>query len=168
MILIDTPYPSGNPLPTLGYRNAQTLNQLNQQLLAPLASLGASSIGQQMAAPLLGLGKRLETMRTSQMERLDGDYATFVAALSDAGFETNLTLTQSYKPNPYPGRAVLIQAEDSLVRYARALWDWSAKVPNGLDSRLIEGSFASILHDPDVRGLAMQVASCLEGGNELD
>ena len=98
----------------------------------------------------------------SAMQRMGGDYATFLAALADPGFETNLTLTESYKPAPYPGRAVLIQAQDSPVRYANTLWDWSQKVRNGLESRLIEGSYASILHEPDVRGLATQIAACLD------
>ena len=160
LILIDTPFPAGNPLPSLGYRNAQTLNQINQQLMAPLAGLGGLS--RQMAAPLAGLGKRLESLGAPQMQRMGGDYATFMAALADPGFETNLTLTQSYKPAAYPGRAVLIQAQDSPVRYANTLWDWSQKVRNGLESRLIEGSYASILSEPDVRGLATQIAACLE------
>ena len=160
LILIDTPYPAGNPLPSLGYRNAQALNQINQQLVAPLA--GLNDLGRQMAAPLAGLGKRLEALGGAQMQRMGGDYATFLAALADPGFETNLTLTESYKPAPYPGRAVLIQAQDSPVRYANTLWDWSQKVRNGLESRLIEGSYASILHEPDVRGLATQIAACLD------
>ena len=168
LILIDTPYPLGAPLPTLGYRNAQTLNQLNQQLLSPLSLLGGSGIVQQMAAPLSVLGKKLGAMRPAQMQRMDSDYATFVAALSDRGFETNLTLTRSYKPDIYPNHAVLILAEDSPVRYSPTLWDWSSKIPNGLETRLTAGSFASILRDPDVRRLATQVSSCLEGGNEID
>ncbi|MEZ4583976.1 MAG: hypothetical protein R3A10_20465 [Caldilineaceae bacterium] len=127
--------------------------------MAPLA--GLNDLGRQMAAPLAELGKRLEALGGAQMQRMGGDYATFLAALADPGFETNLTLTESYKPAPIPV-AVLIQAQDSPVRYANTLWDWSQKVRNGLESRLIEGSYASILHEPDVRGLATQIAACLD------
>lgn len=159
LLLVDTPYPLGNSIPHLSYRNIQAVDRLNQKLMQPLQQAGVT---EQMTGLMFKLGAKLDGLRTPQVQRMMTDYFSFMATLSDRGYETNLALTQSYRPAIATGRAVLILAEDSPVRYTNAQWDWSVKFPNGLDSRLIPGGYSTILHEPDVAGLAKQVAASLE------
>ncbi|MEZ4610030.1 MAG: hypothetical protein R2838_07240 [Caldilineaceae bacterium] len=65
--------------------------------MAPLAE--ANDLGRQMACPWPNWAS-IWGAWAAQMQRMGGDYATFLAALADPGFETNLTLTESYKPAP--------------------------------------------------------------------
>lgn len=183
LILIETAYPAGNQAPYWSYLNAQAMNQFNQQVAKPLEQVGQQlakplqQLNQQLAKPLeqlqnsewvqqlsrsvMGWRGSVDSTLMEKWKQLQADSVIYRSSLEDWAFEAHLRLSQSYDPPIYSGQVTLILAEDSPVRYSLAAWHWSNRVPNGLDCRLMPGSYATILHPPHVQGLAAQIASVL-------
>lgn len=156
LALIDTPYTMNN---MLAYWNQQSARQINQAGQAALSSV-EKAIGDNMVQQV---SSAIQAVRDTLFNTLpvlrdvEDDYEALCALIEDEGYNIQLRLLQSYQAKLYPNRAVLFLATRSPVRYSGAHWFWQTIIPNGLEVSLVEGSFVSILKDPDVLTLAEQL-----------
>jgi thioesterase domain-containing protein len=161
LALIDTPYLPGNPLPYLNFRSAQAVNRVNQSLRQPLRNLLPETAATLLTKSTQAVKELLDTRFPRVSQRLEEDYETWQTTLADQGYEVTLKAISGYKPQTYSGRITLFLATESPVRYTGAMWGWPRLAPNGLDVRLIKGSYIGILKEPAVQALAEQLKACL-------
>lgn len=152
LALVDTPYPTGNSLPVLSYRRNKSVNR-------PFRNSYRNS---QAAPGVQGVLDRLKPHLPAIVQEVTVGYKTFIEALSDEAYQTNLQITQTYKPATYPGSAVFISAAMSPVRYLGALQRWQAVIPQGLMIHQVSGNMATLLSTPKIQVLAETLKQYLD------
>ena len=80
---------------------------------------------------------------------------------------THTEAWRQFTPRPYPGRLTLFRAEKRPKREGSGPMDgpdmgWGALARGGVAVRDVPGDHLSMVHEPDVRGLARALAACLD------
>jgi thioesterase domain-containing protein len=161
LVLLDTPFFSANPFPDLSFRSAQAINGALNLAVRPFEQLLRTGVGQQIARSSQVVKDTLDARLPRSARRLEEDYMTFQATLTDQAYAINLSAIKAYKPQAYPGRINLFLAEDSPVRHITAPLSWHQVALHGLDVRLISGNYLDIIREPGVRQLADQLRALL-------
>ncbi|HLX11147.1 MAG TPA: hypothetical protein VKY89_25085, partial [Thermoanaerobaculia bacterium] len=73
-----------------------------------------------------------------------------------AVYQANLSALASYRPKPYPGRAVLLRATPEL-----SAAEWEALVLGGVEVRALAGAHFTLLRAPCVREVAREIEACI-------
>jgi thioesterase domain-containing protein len=100
--------------------------------------------------------------------RLEGVPSPMAAAIRAAQphlrrvIESNWRAVASYVPRPYPGRAVMLLSRDEPDRvFYDGRLAWANLFDEGLIVRFIPGSHEDMLSEPNVAGVAAELARCL-------
>jgi thioesterase domain-containing protein len=161
LVLLDTPFFSANPFPDLSFRSAQAINEAINVVARPFEQLLRTGVGQQLARSSRVVRDTLDARLPRAARRLEEDFVTFQATLTDQAYAINLNAIKSYRPQAYPGRMTLFLAEESPVRHIATPLSWHKLALHGLDVRLIPGNYLDIMRDPVVRQLADQLRALL-------
>jgi amino acid adenylation domain-containing protein len=78
--------------------------------------------------------------------------------------EANIQAIEHYSPQPCPGKITQFLCSDGPQRsYEDRRLAWSSLAPNGLEIHVVPGNHLTMVEEPNVRVLARQLQSCLDG-----
>jgi thioesterase domain-containing protein/acyl carrier protein len=69
----------------------------------------------------------------------------------------------SYRPSSYPGRITLFRATAAGAATGQHLdWGWNRVAAGGVESHAVPGEHVTIMQEPNVQALSLQLTACLE------
>lgn len=76
-------------------------------------------------------------------------------------YRSNVRALEHYRPKPYPGTIVLLQADRRAGRRT-AYGGWRRLAAGGLDLRSVPGDHFSLVKEPDVKTVAAEIRAYLD------
>jgi amino acid adenylation domain-containing protein len=78
-------------------------------------------------------------------------------------FVANIDAMLNYRPEPYPGRAVLFRGQEKLIKHRRDPYEeWQELCLGGVDLEWVPGHHLSMIHEPHVAHLAARLERHLD------
>jgi amino acid adenylation domain-containing protein len=162
LALIDAPYPGRHPGPLHRRIESQGMKiwRLTTQNLRRLAALKPKAVPSFLWERIVNIGIRISPVRAYRWSVRLGRpllpaFRGVRGVLQHAGW--------SYRPRSYPGRIVLFRATASgAARGQDPDWGWSRLATGGVESHEVVGEHITIMQEPHVEGLSIQLSACLE------